>query len=307
VINNAATGDIVVDHFLAAINTGGAAAGDVPAETVTAGSYLTFMADNARYAGSFSQSDLAAFANLVKAPANWFTHDDVVSPVFTNASAFQTPLVPNDLLFMAVDGNGTDAHAFVLLKAVVAGTQICFSDKNYGASASPAWPSNEAVYTWTADVAYPLGTIVTVQTATPVVNRGSVVGTGGGVSTTAETCYAFVGTIEDADTGNIVVDTFLASVNTAGASAGDAPASLASAGTAFTFSDPNVQYTGSLDTSDTSFASWVKDPANWDGDAMNGYPLTGGSLFPRLPLPAVEDGAWPPRPLIGPEADARPR
>ena len=43
---------------------------------------------------------------------------------------------------------------------------------------------------------------------------------------------------------------------------------------------PNVKYSGSLNTSDPMFPTWVKDTATWATDPTNGFPLTSGGLFP---------------------------
>lgn len=191
-----------------------------------------------------------------------------------------TVLNPGDLLFMAANADDTDAIAFVVLKDINAGTQIGFTDKDYAGPGAP-WPTNEAAFTWTADAAYPAGTIVTIQTSAPLSDKGSVTGAGGGVSGSGETYYAFQGTITNADAGQITVDRFLATLNISGSEAGQIPDTVTAAGTAFQFSQNNVRYQASLDRSDlAAFAARVKVPSNWATDDSHGYALTGGSLFP---------------------------
>lgn len=275
------TPTVTSDHFLATMNSGGAAAGDIPAEVSAAGTNLTTTKDNAKYVGSWDESDLAALSVRIKDVAtNWVGNDTTVYALLSNGSIFATPLAVNDLLFMGMNGSDTDAFAFVLLKAVSAGTQVCFTDKNFNALGAPAWPTNEAAFTWTADVAYPLGTVVTIQPGTLASNKGSAVGASGGVGASGETYYAFVGTIADPSAGDLVADTFLASINVGGAAAGDIPAALTGAGTALTLAAPNVKYAGSMVTSDPSFPAWVKDTATWATNLAAGFPLTGGDLFP---------------------------
>jgi len=174
--------------------------------------------------------------------------------------------------------------AFALLKPVSAGTQIGFSDRDYTVAAGmPA--TGESAYMWTADVAYPAGTIITVQTNPnpPLVDKGSVQGAGGGISGTAETIYAFQGTIAGltATTGGaITVDRFLAAMNI-GTAAGDIPAELVTAGATISFPLDNAKFNGSLDRSDlAAFASRVRNFANWVTDDATAYPLTANSLFP---------------------------
>lgn len=273
------TGDITVDHFLAAINIGGSDAGDIPSSVQSAGTYFQFPAANAKYAGSLDESDLTTLASDIKNSANWTTSASGFPIDSGTGSLFATDLRPDDLLFTGINADGTDAIAFVLLKDVSAGTQIGFSDKDYS-NGTPHWPDNEAGYTWTADQAYPAGTYVTIQTKGPVVDKGSVVGSGGGVSKNGETYYAFVGSIADPDTGDISVDHFLAAIHSGAAAAGDIPAALTSANTFISFTDPDALYSGTLDTTDPNFVSDVKDTANWSTSPDTGYPLTGGSLFP---------------------------
>ena len=202
---------------------------------------------------------------------------------FTTAAAPPSILAAGDLLFLAANADAVDAIAFVLLKPIGAGTAIGFSDRDYvTATGMPA--TGEAAYVWTADVAYPAGTIITIQTdlLTPVASKGSIQGKGGGLSTSAETIYAFQGTITDLtpnSAGAITVDRFLAALNL-GTAAGAIPAELVTAGAYLSFAQDNVKYNGSLDRSDlTAFANRVKNAANWVADDVTAYPLTAGSLF----------------------------
>lgn len=285
-MTNPDAGQITVDRFLATINLAGSAAGVIPDTVTTAGAAFTFDENNVRYAGSLDRGDLPAFAAHVKDSANWATDAAAGFPL-TAGSLFPeggepgtpTELEAGDLLFMAINGDDTDAIAFVLLKDVAAGTQIAFTDKDY-AGPGADWPTNEAAFTWTADVAYPAGTIVTVQTDAQLTDKGTLSGAGGGISTSAETYYAFQGTITNASAGQIAVDRFLAVINIGGA-AGQIPDALAAAGTTIHFDTDNAKYAGSLDRSDlAAFAALVKNPANWTSRDDESFPLTGGSLFP---------------------------
>jgi uncharacterized protein YjiK/methionine-rich copper-binding protein CopC len=203
---------------------------------------------------------------------------------FSTAAAPPSTLAAGDLLFMAANADAVDAFAFVLLKPIGAGTTIGFSDRDYvAASGMPA--TGEAAYMWTADIAYPAGTIITIQTdlLTPVASKGSIQGKGGGISTSAETIYAFQGTITDLtpnSAGAVTVARFLAAINL-GSAAGDIPAELVTAGAYLSFAQDNVRYNGSLDRSNlTTFANRVRNTANWVTDDVTAYPLTAaGSLF----------------------------
>jgi uncharacterized protein YjiK/methionine-rich copper-binding protein CopC len=203
---------------------------------------------------------------------------------FSMAAAAPTVLAAGDLIFMSANADATDSFAIALLKPVAAGTQIGFSDRDYTAAAGmPA--TGESAYMWTADVAYPAGTIITVQTnpSPPLVDKGTVQGAGGGLSTSAETIYAFQGTIAGltgTTGGAITVDRFLAAVNI-GTAAGDIPAELITAGAYISFPLDNAKYNGSLDRADlAAFAARVRDFANWVSDDATAYPLTANNLFP---------------------------
>jgi uncharacterized protein YjiK len=203
---------------------------------------------------------------------------------FSMAAAAPTVLAAGDLIFMSANADATDSFAIALLKPVAAGTQIGFTDRDYTAAGGmPA--TGESAYMWTADVAYPAGTIITVQTNPnpPLVDKGTVQGAGGGLSTSAETIYAFQGSIAGltATTGGaITVDRFLAAVNI-GTAAGDIPAALTAAGAYISFPLDNARYNGSLDRSDlAAFAARVRNFANWVSDDAAAYPLTANSLYP---------------------------
>uniref|UniRef100_UPI0025E3C8E3 SdiA-regulated domain-containing protein n=1 Tax=uncultured Nevskia sp. TaxID=228950 RepID=UPI0025E3C8E3 len=286
-IIDAGAGQITVSRFLATVNLG-AAAGDIPAEVTAANASIHFDEDNARYAGSLDRSNLAAFAALVRDPANWERNDATGYPIIEGSlfgtapppppAGSMTELAAGDLLFTAINGDAPDAIAFVVLRDLIAGTQIAFTDKDYVAGAT-TFPVNEAAFVWQASEAVPAGTLVTITTDTLATDRGAVSGISGGISTSAETYYAFQGTIGDAAAGAITVDRFLAAINLGGA-AGDIPAEVSAANAYIHFEQDNARYNGSLDRIDlAAFAARVRDTANWATDDASAFPLTDGRLF----------------------------
>ena len=295
-IIDAGTGQITVDRFLAAINLG-EAAGEIPAAVTEANAYIRFDEDNARFAGSLARSDLSAFAALVRNAANW-ERNDAVGYTLIEGSLFgtappppppgsMTELAAGDVLFTAINGDAPDAFAFVTLRDLIAGTTISFTDKDYTAAAA-TFPTNEAAFTWTATTAVPAGTLVTIETDPLTTDRGTVSGAGGGISTTAETYYAFQGVITNAATGEISVDRFLAAINL-GNAAGEIPAAVTVANAYIHFDQDNARYNGALDRSDlAAFAARVRDPANWLVDDAAAYPLVNGRLFGGTVLAAGE-------------------
>lgn len=223
-------------------------------------------------AGAFVDGSGNAYAGIANATTLNFT----IAPPPTTLQA-------GDIAFLGVNGDAVDAVAFALLVPVNAGTTIGFTDKDY--TAASGFPSNEAAYLWTADVNYPAGTIVTITVdPTLTTNKGTVIGAGGGISTGAETVYAFQGTIAGVGPGTagaITVDRFLAAINI-GTAAGEIPTALTTANAYIaTGTLDNAKYNGSLDTSDMAvFTTRVRDLANWVFDNDTGYPLTNGGLFP---------------------------
>jgi len=208
-------------------------------------------------------------------------------------TATPTPLAVGDVLFMAGNADTTDAFAFTLLKAVNAGTQILFTDRDRGtgSDADFAGIGGESAYVWSASTDLPAGSIVTIQPdsdGNPLASKGVTQGAGGGIGKT-ETIYAIAGGtvagLGDGSAGEIsAVGTYLASL-TLGGPAGSIPASLDSAGTAMTFApspgtSTDALYTGSLDRSDlAAFAARVKNPANWSVQTKAAWPLQAGSFY----------------------------
>ena len=191
-----------------------------------------------------------------------------------------------DLVFLGANGDATDAFAFAILKDVAAGATIGFTDRNYSASTEFAGITNEAAYLWTADQGYAAGTIVTIQPdvangSNPVADKGTTKGAGGGISTSSETIYAFLGQIADlvdGSAGEVTVNQMLASINVGGGSAGDIPSSIAS--TSVSLNADNALYGGGFDFNDLpGFLLAVDNPANWQNSDTLAFALGNNSLF----------------------------
>ncbi len=201
-------------------------------------------------------------ANGVVVDAAGNAYSQAGNPVdFTTAAGATiagTVLAAGDVFFLEINTDDTDSFAFSFVKDIVAGTRISFSDRDATVSGLPA--TGEAAYVWTADVNYLAGTIVTIQPGTltngnPTASQGTVLGTNGGLSATAETVYAFQGRDDGSMTGGIAglgsgtagaitVETFLAAINAGGAAAGVIPASIADF--AQTFTTDNAVFTGNV-------------------------------------------------------------
>jgi 2',3'-cyclic-nucleotide 2'-phosphodiesterase (5'-nucleotidase family) len=240
------------------------------------------------------QSALRSYMQAFHAtPANAFAQADTPAAQDTriqnlnarSEDVLSTLLDVGDLRFVAANADATDAFSFILLKSVVSGTQVGFTDRNFvEASGMPA--SGEAAYLWTADRAYAAGTIVTIQpdvaTGTnPLADRGTVRGAGGGLSASGETIYAFQGGIAgllDGGAGAISIDRLLASLNVGGAAAGDIPTSIAT--TSQSFNADNAKYTASTSATDVAaLSASVGNSANWTLNDTTAFALSNGSLF----------------------------
>lgn len=218
-----------------------------------------------------------------------FVSNEVSNTVTAFENTFIPPTVLNvgDLVFLAANGDATDAFAFALLKNISVGTQIGLTDRNYSASTAFTGITNESAFLWTADQNYPAGTIVTIQPdvangANPVADKGTTQGAGGGISTTSETIYAFLGDIAglaNGAAGAVNLDKLLASINVGGAAAGDVPASISA--TSVSLPLDNARYNGSFDFNDLpGFQLAVANVANWQTSDTLAFTLFNNSLFP---------------------------
>jgi len=115
----------------------------------------------------------------------------------------------------------------------------------------------------------------------PVADKGTTQGAGGGLSTTNETVYAFLGEIAslaNGSAGAVTVDQLLASINL-GTAAGDIPASISA--TSVSLNIDNARYNGSFDYNDLpAFLLAADNPANWQTSDTAAFTLAYNSLFP---------------------------
>lgn len=229
--------------------------------------------------GSQAITDLAgnAFAGWNDASRLNFT---------TAASVTPTTLVAGDILFIGANASATDAFAFMLMRDINAGTQILFSDRD------ALNATNESAFQWVADVAYPVGTIVTIQPDqssgnAPIANLGNTLGKGGGLGKSDETVFAFQGSIanlSNTSAGELSPLRYIAAINLGVASPLDATlrTALDAAGAFISLAGDNALYTGSLVTSDlAALRARIANTGNWSvNDSATGFAITNNSLFP---------------------------
>ena len=221
----------------------------------------------------------------------------------TEASAVVgTVLAAGELVFLAVNADATDAFAFAVLKDIVAGTQIGFTDRDLSASGFPV--SGESAYVWTASTNLAAGTVITIQpdqsgANNPLASHGTTQGKAGGISQSAETIYAFQGSIAglgNGAAGAVAVDHFVASINVGGGAAGVIPDSIAAFAQSFVSTpNDNVVYNGSLNYSDMAdFATAARNNANYNLSDTVATPVVNNAIqFPQVTkISAIQgDGA----------------
>jgi len=188
-----------------------------------------------------------------------------------------TTLAAGEVFFLAINTDDTDAFAFSFSKAIVAGTRISFSDRDATAAGLPA--TGEAALrvdrrtrTTRPAPSSPSSPARPPPAGTPPASHGSVQGSTGGLSATAETVYAFQGVdggglvggiagLGNGTAGAITAATFLASINAGGAAAGTIPASISAF--AQTFSTDDAVYTGPLGGDAGALAAAARNNANY--------------------------------------------
>ena len=204
----------------------------------------------------------------------------------TASSAVPTVLSAGDILFIGANASAPDAFAFMLLRDINAGTQILFSDRD------ALNATNESAFQWVADVAYPVGTIVTIQPDqssgnAPIANRGQTLGKGGGLGKSDETVLAFQGSIanlSNTSAGDLSPQRYIAAINLGVPSPLDTTlrAALDAAGAFVSLAGDNALFTGSLATSDLpALRARIANTANWSvNDSATGFAITNQTLFP---------------------------
>jgi uncharacterized protein len=120
----------------------------------------------------------------------------------TSAQAFSV----GDIAFTGFNADGTDGYAFATFVDIANGDSIMFTDEEY-VSGTSTWATNtESYWTWTANTDIAAGSIVTVTLINDLFSTGAVSNLGTilagddgtnnpGFSSTAETVYAFSGTV----------------------------------------------------------------------------------------------------------------
>lgn len=152
-------------------------------------------------------------------------------------------LNPGDMAFIAFNADGDDDFAMVTFVDIPANTTIYFTDSEWNGT---AFGTDENDFSWESGASIiPAGTVITFYTisaAIPSVSAGTIVGTPGGISSSSEAIFAFLGTAPRTPT------TFIAAVaNAANAFGNLSGTGLTNGSTAITYSPDGVdiaQYNG---------------------------------------------------------------
>lgn len=167
--------------------------------------------------------------------------------------AVQTQFQAGDLAFVAYRMNATateDEVAFVTFVDILPGTFLTFTDSKYTTN-TPAQCPNGIVWTVGANECIPAGSVVRIQTSALIANKGTVTGSGFGLSSSGDQVIVYAGTNTAPNYITALSSNGWAATNTAcGGSISMLPAGL-------------VDGTSSLNTSTA--------PGNDAGNAVNAF------------------------------------
>ncbi|QDO94024.1 T9SS type A sorting domain-containing protein [Formosa sediminum] len=142
---------------------------------------------------------------------------------------------PGDMAFIGMNADGDDDFALVTFVDIPANTTIHFADKEWTGT---AFNSGEAAYSWlTGDEKIIAGSVISFNTISeiPSVNYGTINGEPGGLSSSSEAIFAYLGTDVNTPT------TFIAAVANATGAFGDlSNTGLTEGLTAITYSPDGV-------------------------------------------------------------------
>lgn len=207
------------------------------------------------------------------------------SSTFTTV-AVQTQFQAGDLAFVAyrMNASGTeDEVAFVTFVDILPGTFLTFTDSKYTTN-TPAQCPNGIVWTVGANECIPAGSVVRIQTSALIANKGTVTGSGFGLSSSGDQVIVYTGTNTAANYITALSSNGWATANTAcGGSISMLPAGLADGTSALNTSTApgndagnavNAFYSGVQTGTPAVLKAAILNPANWTGVAGGTAPQT---------------------------------
>lgn len=197
-----------------------------------------------------------------------------VANTFTTI-AVQTEFQAGDLVFVAYRTNATsteDEIAFITFVDIDPGTFITFTDSKYTSNAQAQCP-NGIVWTVGADECIPAGSVITIQTDALVSNKGTVTGSGFGLSSNGDQVIVYTGTAAAPNYITALSSNGWVSDNTScGGSLSMLPAGLIDGVNALNTSTApgnvsgnavNAYYNGTQSGTITELKTAILNPANW--------------------------------------------
>ncbi|RKS23375.1 putative secreted protein (Por secretion system target) [Flavobacterium endophyticum] len=207
------------------------------------------------------------------------------SSTFTTI-AVQTQFQAGDLAFVAyrMNASGTeDEVAFVTFVDILPGTFLTFTDSKYTTN-TPAQCPNGIVWTVGANECIPAGSVVRIQTSALIANKGTVTGSGFGLSSSGDQVIVYSGTNTAPNYITALSSNGWATANTAcGGSISILPAGLVVGTSALNTSTApgndagntvNAFYSGVQTGTPAVLKAAILNPANWTGVAGGTAPQT---------------------------------
>jgi len=198
--------------------------------------------------------------------------------------AVQTQFQAGDLVFVAYRMNATateDEVALLTLVDIEPGTFINLTDSKYTNNAQPQC-ANGIVWTLGANECMPAGSVITIQTSALVANKGTVTGSGFGLSSNGDQVIVYTGT---AAAPNYITalssNGWVASNTTCGGSLSMIPAGLVDGTSALNTSTApgndagnavNAYYNGTQSGTPADLKTAILNPANWTAVAGGTLP-----------------------------------
>lgn len=197
-----------------------------------------------------------------------------VASTFTTI-ALQTQFQAGDLVFVAYRMNATateDEVALLTLVDIEPGTFINLTDSKYTNNAQPQCP-NGIVWTLGTDECVTAGSVISIQTSALLANKGTVTGSGFGLSSGGDQVIVYTGT---AAAPNYITalssNGWVASNTTCGGSLSMIPAGLVDGTTSLNTSTApgnvsgnavNAFYSGTQSGTPEALKTAILNPANW--------------------------------------------
>ncbi len=220
---------------------------------------------------------------------------DIDSILFTTISV-QTAFNAGDMVFVAYRMNATsteDEVALLTLVDIIPGTFINLTDAKYTTNTTPQC-ANGIVWTAPSNECITAGTIITIQTSALVANKGTVTGSGFGLSSGGDQVIVYTGTPANPNYITALTSNDWVLENTscsgslslipAGLEDGISSVNLSTAPDNVAGNTANAYYNGTQAGNPTQLKAAILNPANWVTSPSGTAPQTWPAFnFPAAP------------------------